>query len=128
MTNTFAHNLIKERIAETIFELMFRETKQFIVFHNGFEYTEEYLAQYRHNPEVKGEIGGAPDFLLVKTVTEESAYLVEVKYRRHVDAEELVIIAESIVKRWDHAYLFLITNRDFYFGPGEYHHQRAWQD
>jgi hypothetical protein len=102
MTNTFAHNLIKERIAETIFELMFRETKQFIVFHNGFEYTEEYLAQYRHNPrfkEVIGAISGAPDFLLVKTVTEESAYLVEVKYRRHVDAEELVIIAESIVKR-----------------------------
>src|SRR5438046_2655307 len=110
MTSEFAHNLIKGKIAETIFELMFREANEFSVFRNGFEYAEEYLAQYRSRlkfTEVLDSFTGAPDFLLVKD-DRTSAYLVEVKYRSHLDENEIISIAKKIVERWDHSYLFII--------------------
>ncbi len=47
MKDDFVHNLIKGKIAEMIFELMFRECKRFSTFRYGYEYTEEYLAQHR---------------------------------------------------------------------------------
>jgi hypothetical protein len=48
---------------------------------------------------------------------EASAYLVEVKYRSRFDEAELVKIAEQIVRRWDHTYVFLILKTGFYFSP-----------
>src|SRR2546430_13495608 len=98
MSNSFEHNLIKGKIAETIFELMFREAKTFEVFRYGFEYTDEYLAQHRKDlafPEILDSISGAPDFLLVSNNSgKASVYLVEVKCRTHIYEDKLVEIAQ----------------------------------
>jgi len=39
MSKNFEHNLIKSRIAETIFEEMFHDTKKFTILHFRYEYT-----------------------------------------------------------------------------------------
>src|SRR5438093_1304703 len=121
MPDSFEHNLIKGKIAETIFELMFREAGEFSVFRYGYEYTEEFLAQHRNKlkfKEILDSISGAPDFLLVKNEqTEASAYLIEVKCRTRIDENELVKIAEKMVDRWDHSHLFVMSSTGFFFSP-----------
>jgi len=119
LRNNFEHNLIKGKIAEMIFELMFREAGEFSVFRFGYEYTEEYLSQHRLEikfPQVVNNISDAPDFLLVNE-NKGQVYLVEVKYRNYLDKEKLVEIAQKLKKRWDPAYLFVISKNGFYFDP-----------
>ncbi len=115
----FEHRLIKGRIAETIFEMMFRDTEKFIVLHFGYEYTESVLAQYRNMivmKKVLDAVSKAPDFILL-TENKKQPYIVEVKYRARIDKEELVEIAKQIVKNWEVAYVFLISKDGFYFSP-----------
>jgi hypothetical protein len=121
MSDSFQHNLIKGKIAETIFELMFREANEFQVFRYGYEYTEEYLAQHRNQlkfRDILDSISGAPDFLLMKDERgEASAFLVEVKCRTHLDQSDLVAISEKIVEKWDHSLLFVMSSTGFYLSP-----------
>lgn len=119
MRNDFEHNLIKGKIAETIFEMMFREVKKFTVLHFGYEYTESVLAQYQNMVvmrKVLDTVSKAPDFILL-TENKKQPYIVEVKYRAHIDKEEMVSIAEQIVKNWEIAWIFLISKEGFHFGP-----------
>ncbi|TSC85096.1 MAG: Uncharacterized protein G01um101413_480 [Parcubacteria group bacterium Gr01-1014_13] len=118
LINGFEHNLIKGKIAETIFELMFQESKKFSVFHFGYEYTAEYLAQYNLAlpKEVLSNIRHSPDFIIV-TENKKGAYLVEVKYRTHIDNQEMIDTARRLKERWNPSYIFVISNDGFYFTP-----------
>lgn len=71
MTNTeFLRELIKGKIAEIIFEQMFREAGEFTILWFGYEYTSPELAQYQHllteHKEVLADIRHTPDFILVE--------------------------------------------------------------
>ena len=117
--NDFGHELIKGKIAEIIFELMFRESGKFSVFRFGYEYTEEYLAQHRLKtkfPQVINNISDSPDFLLI-TEDKSQVYLVEVKYSSRLFKQDMVKIADKLNKRWEPAYLFVVSKDGFYFDP-----------
>lgn len=115
----FEHKLIKGRIAETIFECMFRDTNKFSVLHFGYESTVPTLAQYRNTVVMKkvlDQVNKSPDFILM-TENKEQVYFVEVKYRANPDKKELLETALEIAKKWELCHLFLITNEGFYFSP-----------
>ena len=117
--NSFEYKLIKGRIAETIFELMFRDTKKFTVLHFGYESTVPTLAQYRDTvvmQKVINQVDKSPDFVLV-TENKEQVYFVEVKYRSEIDNKEILKTCLEISKRWELCYLFVISKDGFYFSP-----------
>jgi hypothetical protein len=118
----FQHELIKGKIAELIFELMFRETGKFTALRFGYEYTLPELAQYQHLLEVKrvlDNISNSPDFILIKNEKNSEGKLevftVEVKYRREVNLGEMKEIAKDTLKTWDPSWLFIATPDCFYF-------------
>lgn len=115
----FSRNLIKGKIAEIVFEQMFRSSEQFSIFHFGYEYTLPELAQYQHLSQIKAvtdNIKDAPDFVLISKDKQE-VYLVEIKYRSHPSAKENIEMAQALLKRWDPSYLFIASPTGFYFGP-----------
>jgi hypothetical protein len=115
----FAHDIIKGRIAETIFEMMFRETGEYTILRFGYEYTLPELVQYKkylRMPEALDNINNSPDFILVSK-DRTKVYLVEVKYRTKIDYHEILKIAENTASRWHSPYLFLATPDRFYFEP-----------
>jgi hypothetical protein len=125
--NHFAENLIKGRIAETIFELMFREATSFDVYLLGYERSIPILRQFRDQrsmpqaemvSEVIDNLSDTPDFLL--TLPDKTqGYLVEVKYRREMKASEIVRIAARLHDRWHPATLFLATLQGFFYDTCE---------
>ena len=77
----FAKDLIKGRIAETVFEQMIREEGRYTVIPFGYEHTMPTLAQYRDHAvlkQVMANISDAPDFALVSQDKKE-VHLVEVQ-------------------------------------------------
>jgi hypothetical protein len=120
----FPENLIKARIAETVFDQMFREGTDFDIYPLGYEHTIPILSQFRdksenqYNKEIINKIldnfDNIPDFLMVKPDKSE-LYLVEIKYRNEYDAKEIQNIAQKIRERWNPVYLFLATKQRFYF-------------
>jgi len=115
----FEHELIKGRIAETIFEMMFRKTGKFTVLRFGYESTVPNLAQYGrsvHVQEVIDQVRKSPDFVLI-TENKEQTYFVEVKYRARINTQELAETATGIAERWELSYLFVVSNDGFYFSP-----------
>jgi len=124
MEKDFSHELIKGKIAELIFELMFRETGEFIALRFGYEYTLPELAQYQNIVEVKevlNNIRNSPDFILISNKKNENGRLnvftVEVKYRRTREAEEIKRTAEDVLKIWDPSWLFIASPDGFFFAP-----------
>lgn len=118
-TPSFEHKLIKGRIAETVVELMFRETKKFTVLHFGYESTVPLLAQYREvvvMKKVLDQVSNSPDFVLV-TENKEQVYFVEVKYRGSFDAAEILEIAQDLAKKWELSHLFIVSRDGFFFSP-----------
>ena len=64
----FNRDLIKGKIAEIVFEQMFREEGEFTILRLGYEYTSPQLAQYKNHIEVQqvlNTIKSAPDFALI---------------------------------------------------------------
>lgn len=119
MDQLFAKHLIKGKIAEIIFELMFCEAGKYTVLHSGYEYTLPELAQYHHLAEVKAvfeNIKNAPDFILISNDKTE-VHLVEVKYRTDRDPKELQAIADKTLKTWNPSWLFVASPDGFFFGP-----------
>lgn len=117
--NKFTKELIKGRIAETIFEQMFREGERFTILRFGYESTSPELAQYQHrliNKKVLDKVRHAPDFLLL-TENKTEAYFVEVKFRQALIPEELEKIAQQVLEQADPSWLFLATPNGFYFDP-----------
>lgn len=113
----FSRRLIKGKIAEVIFEQMFRNSKKFTIFHFGYEYTLPELAQFQHLAQVKAvtdNIKNAPDFILISQDKEE-VFLVEVKYRSLPKADENANMAQALISRWDPSWLFIASPDGFYF-------------
>ncbi|MDD5430946.1 MAG: hypothetical protein PHP03_01860 [Candidatus Pacebacteria bacterium] len=115
----FSKELIKGRIAEIVFEQMFRESGNFTILRFGYEYTLPELAQFQHSVELQKVLENmrhTPDFVLISQSKKE-VYLVEVKYRSNYYEDEIKQIAEETLKKWDPSFLFLATPKGFFFGP-----------
>lgn len=112
----FYFNLIKGKVAEQVFELMFRQSKRYTVIPFGYESIIPEVAQYVDNGlrnALFENIRNAPDFALVSH-NPEQVYLVEVKYRSRMDSEEVRESARKICEKWRLAYLFVATPEGFY--------------
>jgi hypothetical protein len=113
----FYFQLIKGKIAEQVFELMFRETRKYTVIPFGYESIIPELAQYLDSGSkamLFENIRSAPDFALISHEPEH-VYLVEVKYRHSCSSDNLREMAAKIHEKWKLAYLFLATPKGFYF-------------
>lgn len=119
MNEDFVKRAIKGRIAETIFEFMFREDGKYTVIPLGYEHTTPELAQYSNlinqNSHVLDSLRLAPDFALLSK-EKDYVYLVEVKYRGKIDTKEILAIVEEKLKAWKISFLFLITPKGFFYG------------
>lgn len=117
MKQDFTKNFIKGKIAEIIFDQMFRENGRFTVIPFGYERTLPEFAQYAKEAEyqrVIDNIRSAPDFALVSK-DKKQVFLVEVKYRTKIDMEELKKVAQKIEDRWQLVWMFVCTPEGFYF-------------
>jgi predicted DNA-binding protein YlxM (UPF0122 family) len=115
----FVRQLIKGKIAEVIFEQLFRATRKYTILHFGYEYTLPEIAQYNDIPEIQAVISNiknAPDFVLVSNDKTE-VHLVEVKYRSHPNHEETKILAHDLLSRWKPSWLFIATPTGFFYEP-----------
>lgn len=121
--NNFPENLIKGRIAETVFELMFRDGSEFEIFPLGYEHITPILRHYHDHPnqehkdiiqKVLNNYDGSPDFLLTNR-DKSKIYLVEVKYRSEYTDYDILKIAEEINTRWQPCKIFLASPNRFYY-------------
>ena len=113
----FSRNLIKGKIAEIVFEQMFREMGEFTILHLGYEYTTPELAQYQKYVQVKkvlDKIRHAPDFVLISQ-DKTKVFVVEVKYRMGKNNLEILDVAEKTLKLVNPAWLFVASSDGFYF-------------
>ena len=117
---SFAINLVKGKIAETIFEQMFRETKNFTILGFGYERVIPELVQrgYKENNETLEVIKTAPDFAVIDKIGKE-VRLVEVKYMRTFNQEYIYKDAKRMTNSWNPSYLFIATQDGFYFDEVE---------
>jgi len=114
----FSHDLIKGKIAEVVFEQMFRETNKYTVIPFGYEKIMPELAHHvkeAEHREMFANIRNAPDFAVISHGPED-VFLVEVKYRSSLDAEDIHKWAKIVYKNWKLAYLFYATPQRFYYG------------
>jgi hypothetical protein len=115
--NSFARNLVKGKIAETIFHLLFAEAGKFTITPFGYEHTIPALAQYHRDVamwQVLDTIKKMPDFILMSQDKRE-VFLVEVKYRATRHTEETMRTAEELSRMWHPAWLFIASLDGFYF-------------
>ena len=115
-TLTFTKNLVKGRIAETIFSQMLRDAGVFTVLEFGYEKIVPDLLQYDHGHDdpVIETLRTAPDFAIINQMTKE-VKLVEVKYRRQLNTSDMKLCAERMHQSWNPSYLFVATLDGFYF-------------
>lgn len=119
MNQVFLRGLIKGKVAELIFEEMFREAGKFNVLRLGTEYTLPLLIQAQRTlklPAMVDDVRHTPDFLLISHDQTE-AFFVEVKYRLKPQASDMEGAAAELLKRWHSPWLFLATPTGFYFAP-----------
>jgi len=117
MSLNFSKQLIKGRIAETIFEEMFRASEELTIIPVGYEHTTPILAQFQHHAQVKEvleNLKSAPDFALISQ-DKSQVYLVEVKYRSSLKDASILEIAQETKTRWNPCFLFVATQNNFYF-------------
>lgn len=121
MKNTnFTEGLIKGKIAEIVFEQMFRETKKFTILPFGYETTLPEVAQYQQDVKNKSakkvvdNIRHAPDFVLI-TIDHQQVYLVEVKYHKNPTPEAVLKDAQRTLQRWKPSWLFVASPKEFFF-------------
>lgn len=112
----FTRQLVKGRIAETIFSQMFRESGNYTVLEFGYEKIVPELLQggYVEHSRIIETLRTAPDFAIINN-DKRAVRLVEVKYRRRLDPDETLKIAVRMQNSWNPSYLFLCTLDGFYF-------------
>jgi hypothetical protein len=114
----FTRNLIKGKIAEVVFQQMFREQGDYTIIPFGYEYTIPQLTQCqnanRQAKRVINNIKHAPDFALVSS-NSQNVYLVEVKYMREYSEKYALDDAQYQKERWDPSWIFIATLNGFYF-------------
>jgi hypothetical protein len=113
----FARNLVKGKIAETVFAQMLRSTKQFTVLEFGYEKIRPELVEQNNGTETEliETLRTAPDFAVINKKTKE-VHLIEVKYRHIFTPSVVLQIAKRMQKNWNPSYLFLASKDGFYFG------------
>lgn len=119
MSTKFSRELIKGKIAETVFEQMIRDEGRYDVIPFGYEHTMPTLAQYQHLVEIKEvmkNISDAPDFALISQDKRE-VYLVEVKYQSKLNFPSIEEYAKELAERWAPSWLFVATPNHFYCSP-----------
>lgn len=89
----FTRQLVKGRVAETIFSQMFRESKKYTVLEFGYEKIVPELVQggYTEHSNIIETLRTAPDFAIINNDLKK-VRLVEVKYRKHLYPEEILRI------------------------------------
>ena len=114
---SFARNLVKGKIAETVFAQMLRSTGQFTVLDFGYEKIIPELVgrESGENDEMVEALRTAPDFAVINNKTKE-VHLIEVKYRKSFLNGDVLSIAKRMSASWNPSYLFLATVDGFYFG------------
>ncbi|MDD2913365.1 MAG: hypothetical protein PHS29_01840 [Candidatus Pacebacteria bacterium] len=116
MKNNFVRNLIKGKIAETIFAQMLRETNEFTVLEFGYEKVIPELIQqgYREDNVMVDTLRTAPDFAVINRKTRE-VKLIEVKYMRILNFSNILKYAKRMSQSWNPSYLFIASFDGFYF-------------
>ena len=113
-----AQQFIKGKIAEAIFEQMFRYAgSKYTVTAFGYEHVMPHILQaaYRsYDWSLLETVQHAPDFALI-TRDPEGVILVEVKYRSKLLTEQIKKDAAATHKLWKKAWLFYATPKAFYF-------------
>lgn len=114
---SFARNLVKGKIAETIFAQMLRETGQFTVLEFGYEKViPELVSMHDSRQEDLIEtLRTAPDFAVIDKSTGK-VHLIEVKYQKTINASYVLKDAARMHQSWNPSYLFIATLDGFYFG------------
>lgn len=114
---SFARNLVKGKIAETVFAQMLRSTGQFTVLEFGYEkIIPELVGRGTHsNDEMVETLRTAPDFAVINNKSKE-VHLIEVKYRRTIRNSDILNIAKRMSANWNPSFLFLASIEGFYFG------------
>ncbi len=112
----FARNLVKGKIAETIFAQMFRQTKEFTVLEFGYEKIIPELVQQgnRDGNQLIETLRTAPDFAVINKKTRD-VQLIEVKYMKTLNFRNIIKYAERMSQSWNPSYLFIATLDGFYF-------------
>lgn len=113
---TFARNLVKGKIAETIFAQMLRESGDFTVLEFGYEKIVPEIVQgkFDGDRETLDVLRTSPDFAIVNKI-EKKVSLVEVKYQHHLDVHYVLRYAERMAQSWNPSFLFVATQDDFFF-------------
>ncbi len=117
MSIKFARNLIKGKIAETVFAQMLRETKKFTVLEFGYEKVIPQLIQngcYENNPMLE-TLRTAPDFAVINQAT-KTVKLIEVKFMHVIDSKFVLNSAKRMSESWNPSFLFIASFDGFYFG------------
>jgi len=117
----FARNLVKGKIAETIFAQMLRETKEFTVLEFGYEKVIPELIQQGYNEKnvMIETLKTAPDFAVINQKT-KAVKLIEVKYMWSLNNENILNYAKRMHQSWNPSYLFIATLEGFYFDEINY--------
>ena len=112
----FARSLVKGKIAETIFAQMLRSTGEFTVLEFGYEkIIPELIGQRGNKSEILETLRTAPDFAIINKKTKR-VYLIEVKYRRHINPQEVLETSKRMHQSWNPSYIFIANDNGFYFG------------
>jgi len=113
----FARNLVKGKIAETVFAQMLRSTGQFTVLEFGYEKIIPELVQQgdKDSDDMVETLRTAPDFAVINRKTKE-VHLIEVKYRHSFYDSNILKIAKRMAKSWNPSFLFLASKDGFYYG------------
>ncbi len=112
----FTHNLVKGRIAETIFAQMLRNDGRFTVLEFGYEKVIPQLVGIDNNHENAAieSLRAAPDFAVINQDNKE-VRLVEVKFRTNLVDSEILSVARKMHASWNPSWLFVATLDGFYF-------------
>ncbi len=111
----FTKQLVKGKIAETIFSQMFRESGNFTVLEFGYEKVIPEMIQQgfnENNPMIE-TLRTAPDFAVIDRDTRQ-VKLIEVKYQRSLNYEYIFKAASRMSQSWNPSYLFIATLDGFY--------------
>jgi len=114
----FSTQLIKGRIAETLFEQMLRDAGGFTILAFGYESVLPELAHRQHDlqtEETMEIIRRAPDFAVINNKNHE-VHLIEVKYMMHITQNKVLNAAKRMYESWKPSYLFVATPSRFYYG------------
>lgn len=112
----FARNLVKGKIAETVFAQMLRETKTYTVLEFGYEKIIPELVQQGYDEKniTLETLRTAPDFAVINQKT-KTVKLIEVKYMHLINHKYVLKYAKRMSESWNPSYLFIASLDGFYF-------------